>query len=84
MLKSYYVVVVIVLLILLGGCAHIKSEILLPDGTKITGEYLRLFNQKMESFTITDPNGWTLELLGQESDIKTAFRLGAMSVEIGK
>ncbi len=69
--------------LLISGCAVVKTNVIFPSGVKVTAEYWRVLNQKIDEFRITDPNGWQLELLGQESELKTAFNLGALSVTTG-
>lgn len=51
------------------GCSHIHFEKTLPDKTKLTADYWRFFNQKIDEFEASsDPNsGWTIKLKGQES-----------------
>ena len=76
-------IVIVVLLIFFNGCASVKITRTSSDGTKWKAEYVRWFNQKMDSAVLKSPDGWVLELEGQESDTEIAFKLGAASIGIG-
>jgi hypothetical protein len=71
------------LCILLSGCAKARLETVLEDGRPISIEYVRWFNQNIDGFKLTAPDGWELSFDHQESDIEVAFKLGALSVSTG-
>ena len=77
-------IVIAVLLLLLNGCASVKITKETSNKTIWTVEYVRWFNQKMDSVVLNSPDGWILELKGQESDTEIAFKLGVASIGIGE
>jgi len=65
------------------GCNYIKLQKTMPDGTTLTGEYIRWLNQHVDGFKLRSPEGWEVSFERQLSDTEIAFGLGAASVSVG-
>jgi hypothetical protein len=79
------ILILTVLFFIIGcaGCAQIKISRLLPDGSVVTAEYTRFFNQNIDGFKLKSPEGWELSF-DQKSEIELAFKLGVISAGIGR
>jgi len=80
--QASLVILMFVVILISAGCAQIKISRELPDGSVVTAEYTRLFNQNIDGFKLKSPEGWELSF-DQKSEIELAFKLGVISAGIG-
>ena len=83
MLKKKIIVLVLMLLVSLTGCASVAVERTFSDGTTLRATYVRFFDQNIEGFSLTAPEGWAVSFDKQSSDVELAFRLCVISASIG-
>ncbi len=83
-----WILVIAICLCLLAGCAHIKVSKTFPDGSAISAEYWRLFNQSIEGFKLITPDangsgGYTFEFARQKSNLDILLELAGTKFGVG-
>lgn len=63
--------IVMIIYVLCSGCANIKIEREMPDGSILRAEYTRWLNQSIEGLQIKTPEGYELSFDRQNSEVPT-------------
>ena len=75
--------IIMMIMFLTTGCAHVKITTTLEDGTPVSAEYTRWFNQNIDGLKIRTPKGIVIQFDKQKSDIELALEFSGLKASAG-